>query len=82
MYSNIDIFFSSICNMNCQYCYIEREKKKLFDYNERIIEKIKNKEFVKNLIENFPGKIDEVQSICLWGMEPSLNADYFEILFQ
>ena len=82
MYSNIDIFFSSICNMNCQYCYIEKEKKKLFDNNEKIIEKIKNGTFVKNLIINCPEEINNVESISLWGMEPTLNAEYFELLFK
>lgn len=80
-YSNIDIFFSASCNMNCQYCYIQKDKEHMHNYNEKIIKSIQEKMFAKNIAENFSEEqINYIESIGLWGAEPSINSEYFEQL--
>lgn len=51
--SNLDIFFSASCNMNCQYCYIQKDKNHMHAYNEKIVKSIEDNTFVKNIVSNF-----------------------------
>lgn len=79
----IDIFFSSICNMNCKYCYIHKSET-LHNINKKIREKIADKHFVEEKLNKL---IDSefIEQIALWGAEPTLNfdiaADVFEAWF-
>lgn len=76
---NIDLYFSADCNLNCKYCYIYKHKEKLQSYNEDIIYKIKNGEYIKNLKEKCGEYIDNIISVGLWGAEPTLNTSAAQI---
>lgn len=78
-YKNIDFLFSTDCNMDCQYCYIKKDKKEMISYNQKTREKILNGELKQNIINTLGEKhLKEIVSIGLWGAEPTINAKYFE----
>ena len=78
-YKNIDFLFSTDCNMDCQYCYIKKDKKEMSVYNLKTREKILNGELKQNVINSLGEKrLKEIISIGLWGAEPTINAKYFE----
>lgn len=77
-YKNIDFLFSTDCNMACEYCYIKKDKKEMVSYNQKIREKILNGELKQNLLNNLNCKhYNEVETIGLWGAEPTINARFF-----
>lgn len=76
-YKTIDFLFSTDCNMACQYCYIEKNKKDMVSYNLKTREKILNGEVKKNLQNNLKPYLNDILSIGLWGAEPTINAKYF-----
>ena len=79
-YKNIDFHFSSDCNMACEYCFIKKDKKEMAIYNKKTREKILNRELKQNIIKNFTDdELKNITSIGLWGAEPTINADLFEI---
>lgn len=75
-----DLFTSGICNLNCTYCYIPKNKdfskkiqRKIFDDIESgvMIEKIKNT-FDKN----------KLNRIAHWGAEPTLSLPKFKKFYE
>jgi len=64
---NVGLFFSEKCNLNCNYCYYNKDFicKSIEDF-------IKSGDFIDRLSElNL-----EFTSLSLWGAEPSYNLDY------
>lgn len=78
MYNNISLYFSSDCNMACQYCEVNKHKPCMAANNRIIRQKIETGEYVKNVIARL-GHL-KMNEISLWGMEPTINADLFEKL--
>ena len=74
---NIDIFFSSKCDLNCSYCYVGKESKRYNPYNDNIKQSIINGSFAKNIISSFKEFKEDIISIGCWGGEPTLNNDVF-----
>ena len=79
---NIDIFFSSKCDLNCSYCYVGKESKRYNPYNDNIKQSIINGSFAKNIISSFKEFKEDIISIGCWGGEPTLNNNVFYILFK
>lgn len=76
--AGLSIHFSSDCNMACKYCYIEKDKFCMADYNRKIREALKDGTFAKN-IKNRLGCIKEqIFDISLWGAEPTINSKLFK----
>lgn len=71
---NLDLYFSSDCNLNCKYCYIYKNKEILQKYNEEILNNISNKKYANNVIDKFKNYKNDIESIGLWGAEPTLNS--------
>lgn len=77
MYSNLSLYFSSDCNMACQYCQINKHKPCMAANNAVIREKMASGEYAQNIIKRFAPLKDTINHISLWGMEPTINADLF-----
>ena len=77
--SVIDVQFSSDCNMKCQYCYLHKNKKGMVAYNRLVQQKLADGSFAANIIRVAKDFKDNIHSLGLWGAEPTLNADYFEV---
>lgn len=78
MYNNISLYFSSDCNMQCQYCDINKHKPEMARNNVRVREQMRSGEYARNIISKFSSIADRITNISLWGMEPTINADLFE----
>ena len=72
MLTNLSIFSSSICNLNCTYCYVKKEKA-VFEYDEKVLNAIKNDEYIKRIQKDFPDSINTITTLELWGAEPSIH---------
>lgn len=80
--SNIDIYFSSDCNLKCQYCYIEKNKEKLHEYNKRIRQEIQSGEYIEKIKHKYKDHLKEITDIGLWGAEPTLNSEFVKKLME
>lgn len=74
-YSSVDLHFSADCNLRCKYCYLEKSHDKLFSYNNKIKEAMKNGNFMKNIKKFFDEdeNYKKIMNVGLWGAEPTLN---------
>lgn len=77
MYKNIDLFFSSDCNMRCVYCYLEKEKDAMVQYNNYMKVLMETGAYASNVIETLRDYKSSITGLSLWGAEPTLNADQF-----
>lgn len=77
MYTNLSLYFSSDCNMACKYCQINKHKPCMAANNDEMREKMLSGEYARNIIERFKPLRDTINSISLWGMEPTINGDLF-----
>lgn len=74
----ISLHWSSDCNMACKYCYIEKDKKCMAEYNQQIRKSLENGSFVQNIKRIFANNYEQIESLSLWGAEPTINAKYFK----
>lgn len=73
-----EILFSGGCNMTCSYCYIHKNPSVMHDYNGAIRDSIVNGKFQKNVMNALAASKDKLESVSLWGGEPSVNNDLYE----
>lgn len=78
---NLDIYFSADCNLNCKYCYIYKNKNILQNYNNLLRNSLENDKFFNNIKEKTINIKDNIESIGLWGAEPTLNSFYCKKFF-
>lgn len=69
--TNLDIYFSSVCNNNCSYCNLNND----FIQNELIANSLETKQFFSNIK---PYLTTNITSIGIWGLEPTVNGKYFQ----
>lgn len=74
----IDLYFSSACNMACTYCYIHKDLQSMNKYNAVLRDKIVSGDYAKIVIERFKDRREYIDSISLWGAEPTINTDILE----
>lgn len=74
----ISIHWSADCNMACQYCYIDKNKKEMHDYNIKIRQALQDGSFLSHMKEKFEHQVNLIDQISLWGAEPTINGDLFE----
>ena len=53
---SLALHWSSDCNMACQYCYIEKDKKAMASYNRQLREALADGTYIKNIKE----KVEDV----------------------
>lgn len=77
---SISLHWSSDCNMACKYCFIEKDKPHMMNFNKEIVEALSNGSFAQNIkkIFNTPEMIERIEDLSLWGAEPTINGAYFE----
>ena len=71
----IDLMGSSSCNLNCSYCYINKNCS-FFDYDKAIKEAWEKQTYlntVKKVIDKLNLSTNTVEDIQLWGGEPTLH---------
>lgn len=80
----ISFFFSAECNMQCAYCFTNGgNHAEMAAFNKEIRDSINNGEYIrkiKDLFENtdrFDSR-EDILSLGLWGMEPTINASSFK----
>lgn len=73
----LSIHWSSDCNIACKYCYIEKEKHCMASYNRDIRQALADGSFVKIIKDKLGCIKDQIESISLWGAEPTINSQYF-----
>lgn len=73
----LSIHWSSDCNMACQYCFIKKDKELMECHNTKIRKALEDGSFVEIIKETFQDNKDIVDSLNLWGAEPTLNGKYF-----
>lgn len=69
-----EIFSSSICNMDCNYCYIYKNKE-LSDVQKKINNSIDAEEYIEILYDVYD---DNLQYLGFWGAEPTISLDKIE----
>lgn len=79
---NIDLFFSSECNMNCTYCYVGKKSEESKQYNNKLRESIYNGKYAKNVYDKFKEFKNDITEFGCWGAEPTINGEYFYSLFK
>lgn len=74
MIKNLVIFSSSVCNLNCTYCYVKKEKT-LFDYDINFVNALKSNEYINRIKHDFPESPETLKHFEIWGAEPSIHLD-------
>ena len=72
--NNLTIFTSSVCNLNCTYCYVKKEKA-VFDYDTAVVSSILNNEYINRFKTDFPESVNSLTRLEFWGAEPSIHLD-------
>ena len=71
---NLNIYFSDICNLSCKYCCLRNQQ---HNTNTLICEALQNGSFLQHIRNNLSS---ETISLGIWGMEPTINGQYFQNL--
>ena len=81
MIKNLTLITSSICNLDCSYCFLHKNNA-YKEYNKNIYESFQNGSYLKNVLKTFElmqWNRDNVDSISFWGGE---SLTYINILQQ
>ena len=75
---NMTVFTTALCNLNCKYCYICKDKtgglQKIDNILQEELEQCKN---IKNVLDYDEDIKNTLTSITLWGGEPFLHMERF-----
>ena len=74
MIKDLTIFSSSVCNLKCTYCYVQKESS-VFEYDSILVEALKSGEYIDRFKKDFPESISTLESLETWGAEPSIHLD-------
>lgn len=70
MLTNLDIYFSAACNLNCIYCHMPH-----IQSNKEIIKALQDGSFAQKVNAALEPSIER---IGIWGFEPTINGEYFK----
>lgn len=73
----VSIHWSSDCNMACKYCYIDKDKPAMASLNRDIRQSLEDGSFINNIKLKLDSIKNQVDSLALWGAEPTINGKYF-----
>jgi organic radical activating enzyme len=72
------VFTTALCNLNCSYCYICKDKNGgLALIDKDIEESFNNNEFINNIVNFDKDTKNTLEHVTLWGGEPFLGIDRF-----
>lgn len=81
--TKISFITSKICNLNCDYCYINNsnvQKSHYFEEHNKISEALKDKSYIDNFVKGLK-RIGQdpanIEAFDLWGQEPTTNLECF-----
>lgn len=74
----IDAIFTGSCNMACTYCFIHKNPKQMHDYNAKVRNALADGSYAQRMIEILEPYKDTIETLALWGGEPTVNADLFK----
>lgn len=72
MITNLDIYYSDICNEQCTYCIMQNKQ---HNTNANIVAALQDGSFAHHVRAALT---PDIISLGIWGMEPSINGKYFE----
>ena len=81
----VELESAGVCNLNCTYCYIPKNIDIQSKINQYIISSIENGDYLKYIEKIYGNKLE---SLSLWGTEPTLNIpvmikyNFFDDLFK
>lgn len=80
---SLSLHWSADCNMACKYCYIDKDKSAMNQYNLKIRQALADGTYVKNVKSAFPREQDrnQITHLAMWGAEPTINGEYFKPVF-
>lgn len=73
----VDVIFTGSCNMQCSYCFIHKNPQQMHNYNTKVREALANGSYAQNVIDAIKDHKENLDTIALWGGEPTVNADLF-----
>lgn len=72
------VFTTSLCNLNCDYCYIYKDKSgQLKKIDEDLEKDFANNQYIKQILDFDPNIANTLESVTLWGGEPFLHVERF-----
>lgn len=72
------VFTTALCNLNCSYCYICKDKNGgLAQIDKDIEDSFENNECIQSIINFDEETKNTLHSVCLWGGEPFLHMERF-----
>lgn len=76
--SHIILFTSALCNLDCSYCYICKDKAGGLKQIDKDLENdFKNRQQIKQVLDYDPNTTNTITGITLWGGEPFLYVERF-----
>lgn len=77
-FESVTLFTSALCNLNCKYCYICKDKTGCLKQIDKDLEEdFKNRAQLKSVLNYHPKMKDNLCHITLWGGEPTLHLERF-----
>ena len=77
-FEHCTLFTTSLCNLNCSYCYICKDVNGGLKNIDADIEKdFKEKKYIKQLLDYDPNLSNTITGLTLWGGEPFLKIERF-----
>lgn len=64
--------------MACKYCYIEKDKTCMAEYNKEIRKALEDGSFIQHIKDDCISIVNQIENISLWGAEPTINGKYFK----
>lgn len=72
------LFTTALCNLNCTYCYICKDKNGgLQQIDDDIAKDYEENKYIKQLLDYDPNLANTLNQITLWGGEPFLHMERF-----
>lgn len=77
-FEHMTLFTTALCNLNCGYCYICKDKQGGLAQIDKDIEKdFENNAYIKQVLNYDPNLSNTITGITLWGGEPFLHSERF-----
>ena len=75
-YSVLNLLFSADCQLNCNYCYVVKQKADMKCYNAELQQALQTGKFAEQIKNEFSDCLYSFTDLSLWGGEPFINGKY------